>query len=934
MYKLKSVKKPAILFSLLFLISRALCQDTSKINVSALIKAVNDANTKLAIEKLYLQTDKYSYTTGDTLWFKAYLLDAAYLNASSLSGLIYLEIVNDSNDVLQRLIVPAYIGRGYGQLTLDRKLMPPGNYYLRAYTNWMRNFGERYIYQKAFSITGTRTSDWIINYSAQVKQEADQENVSLRMKLSELDSIPVQLRTINLRVLDNKRTLAREEVRTGSDGSLDFQFNLPGKSSARNITISLRDAAKQDPVNELVVPLQFNRPGNIDLQFMPEGGNMVAGLPARVAFKALNEDGLGATIFGNIIDSKGKTIVPFHSTHAGMGVFSFFPLYGETYSAVIDLPGGQHRSYSLPMIQTTGITLQVDNDYHKDSTQITIHSTADDQVSNKTYLLLAQARGIICYGASFKLKNGVAKVAIHNSTFPEGIVRFTVSGKDNRILNERKVFINHQSLLSIQITPHQSSYGLRDSVALDILVKDGEGQPVVGSFSMAVTDDGQVPTDSIKQNSIVSQLLLTGDLKGNIEDPGYYLPGALQYPERWRELDQLLLTQGWVGYDWNEMEAIAQKLPFSSEPEFAIRGRVTNMFNKPVAGSKVTLLATRPLIMTNTVTNQKGDFVFTNLIPVDTPVYFLQSVNKKDKKFNVGIEMEEFKPPVFTARQERIIPWYVNMETARLETINKQIQAKKERESITGIKTLEEVVVTAKKVVRDSKNLNGPGEADQVIGEEELKKAGRKTLGDLLKERVKGFGERATKYGTRYFAINSMVVHLVIDGITVERFKPEGLTMYDYFRQYMDYYDAEEIKGIEIMRSSRFQMSYTTAFLDPMAVPWDHAFVEITTRGGVGPFLKKEVGTYLYRPLPFNIPRKFYVPKYTAASVPDKSDIRSTIFWAPDIVTNKEGRATVSFYTADLPAKYSIILEGSDLQGTIGATRTSIIVRNSNRVPE
>ncbi len=925
------MKKPAILFFTLFFFSRALCQDTSKINVSALIESVNNANATLAIEKLYLQTDKYSYSTGDTLWFKAYLLDATYMNASTRSGLIYLEIFNDSNEVLQRLMVPAYIGRGYGQVALDRKLMPPGTYYLRAYTNWMRNFGERYIYQKSFSITGTRISDWIINYTTEIKQEANQQAVHLRMKVRELDSIPIRLKTLSLLVSDGKRALAKEEIKTGDDGTIEYQFNLPDKSVSRNISVSLRDGSKQDPANELVVPLQFNRPENIDLQFMPEGGNLVAGLPARVAFKALNEDGLGATVSGNITDSKGKAVVPFHSIHAGMGLFSFFPLYGETYSAVVDLPGGQRKTYPLPAIQSSGITLHVDNDYNKDSTEVMIYSTADEQTSNKTWVLLAQARGIIVYGASFKLRNGVAKVAIHNNTFPEGIVRFTVSGRDNRILNERKVFINHKNLLSFQINPHQSAYGLRDSVALDILVKDGDGQPVVGSFSMAVTDDGQVPTDSIKRNSIVSQLLLTGDLRGNIEDPGYYLPAAFQYPERWKELDQLLLTQGWTGYDWNEMEAAAQKLTFKAEPEFAIRGRVTNMFNKPVAGSKVTLLATHPFVMADTITNPKGDFIFTNLMPADTAVYFLQSVNKRDKKFNVGIEMEEFKPPVFTARQERIIPWYVNMEMARIETINKQIQAKKEMERKTGIKTLEEVIVTAKKVVRDSKNLNGPGQADQVIGEEELKKEGRKSLGDLLREKVKGFGERTTKYGTRYFAINSMVVHLVIDGITVERFKSEGLTMYDYFRQFLDYYDAEEIKGIEIMRSGGYQMRYTTEYLDPMAVPWDHAFVEITTRGGVGPFLKKSVGTYLYRPLPFNIPRKFYSPKYTPASFPDKSDIRSTIFWVPDIVTNKEGRSTVSFFTADLPGKYSIILEGSDLQGSIGTGRTSIIVRNGER---
>jgi hypothetical protein len=916
----------AIISILFVFVSRTFSQDTTKVNVGSIVSAINKASSELAIERIYLHTDRSTYAAGDTLWFKAYLFEARYLNASTRSGVIYLEIVNDSNEVLKRVMAPVYFGLGFGQFDLDRKDMPPGNYTLRAYTNWMRNFGEKYICVTQFSITGTRVNDWMVNYSSNTKKENDKENINLHMKINQLDSIPVQLRTLNLRVTDKKRVLFRDEVRTGSDGTIDFQFSLPEKTKTDNISITLRDASKQDQANDLVVPLQLNRPENIDLQFMPEGGNLVAGLPARVVFKALNEDGLAANVSGTIVDSKAKAIVNFRSSHAGIGQFTFFPVPGETYSAVMDLPGGLHKTYSLPTIQSAGITLQVENELNEDSCEVIIRATPDILNSNKSYLLLAQARSIICYGASFKLKNGVAKMAIPRQAFPQGIVQFTLSGKDNLILNERKIFIEQQDQLSIQITPHKTSYGPRDSVAFEIFIRNRDGQPVQGSFSMAVTDDSQVHPDSTRRNSMLSQLLLTGELLGNIEDPGYYLPSALQNAERWRELDMLMLAQGWVGYEWNEMEALSQHLVFPSEAEFAIRGKVTNAFNKPVAGSRVTLLAKRPFLITNTITNQKGEFKFSNIIPDDTAVYFLQSVNKKEKKFNVGIEMEEFRPPVFTASRQRIIPWYVNIDTTQLISISNQIRIKKEMERVTGIKVLEEVIVTAKKVVRDSKNLNGAGEADLVIGEEELKKAGRTTLGGLLTQRVNGFGVRTTKTGSRFYAINTMAVHLIIDGINIEFFKPEGTGLYDYFKQYFDYYDAGEIKGIEVMRNLRYSGRYASSFLDPLASPFDHAFVEVTTRGGVGPFLKKEIGTYLYRPLPFNIPRKFYVPKYTAASIPDKSDIRSTIFWEPDIITNKEGRATVSFYTADLAGKYTVIMEGSDMQGGIGSKRIGVMV--------
>ena len=118
--------------------------------------------------------------------------------------------------------------------------------------------------------------------------------------------------------------------------------------------------------------------------------------------------------------------------------------------------------------------------------------------------------------------------------------------------------------------------------------------------------------------------------------------------------------------------------------------------------------------------------------------------------------------------------------------------------------------------------------------------------------------------------------------------------------------------------------SYTIRFLDPMAIPWDNAFIEITTRSGHGPFVKKAVGTYVYRPMPISIPKQFYAPKYKMDSVPDMTDIRTTIFWAPNIITDKDGKATISFYTADAPGKYTIIAEGADLDGDVGVKRASI----------
>ena len=335
-------------------------------------------------------------------------------------------------------------------------------------------------------------------------------------------------------------------------------------------------------------------------------------------------------------------------------------------------------------------------------------------------------------------------------------------------------------------------------------------------------------------------------------------------------------------------------------------------------------------MVTDTVSNDKGIFRFSGLYPADTAVYFLQARNKRGKSFNVGIEMEEFVAPAFKAPADRIVPWYVNIDTTSLRSVNKRKQLKDEQERVTKGTLLKAVEVKAKKVIKGSKNLNGNGGSDIIIDEQELEKAGRTNLRQLMEKRVKGFYLKTYKSLRRDYVINSMQLHLIIDGVEIDWFyDPETMDRYLYYDQYLDYYDAEEIKGIEVMTSTKYSLSYTSQFIipkNPMADISAHCFVEVTTRSGHGPFVKKAVGTYVYRPMPFALPKAFYSPKYKADAVPDMTDIRSTIYWEPNIVTGKDGKATVSFYTADNAGTYTVQVEGADLQGGVGVKTSTIKV--------
>src|SRR5690606_18484424 len=141
----------------------------------------------------------------------------------------------------------------------------------------------------------------------------------------------------------------------------------------------------------------------------------------------------------------------------------------------------------------------------------------------------------------------------------------------------------------------------------------------------------------------------------------------------------------------------------------------------------------------------------------------------------------------------------------------------------------------------------GPGEADITINVQELEKAGRMSLGDLLEKKVNEFGSTVDKYGARSYIINDRQFLLIIDGIDIRQFMIESDSLYVHTKKYLDYFDAEEIQGIEIM--TKKSLYYGQKFLNPLQKYWEFAFVEVTTRSGHGPFIKKMVGTYLYKPL-------------------------------------------------------------------------------------
>ena len=174
------------------------------------------------------------------------------------------------------------------------------------------------------------------------------------------------------------------------------------------------------------------------------------------------------------------------------------------------------------------------------------------------------------------------------------------------------------------------------------------------------------------------------------------------------------------------------------------------------------------------------------------------------------------------------------------------------------------------------------------------------------------------------YRINSNDVQFVIDGIPLRRF--------GNVRETLEYLMATDIKGIEVMNSRRYSSSYSNTFLSineqmNTTMRRENSFIEVTTFSGNGIFMKKVPGVAIYKALPLTWPVNFYAPRYTVKEGSERlPDRRSTIFWQPNLVTNAKGIAETSFYAAARAATYTVILQGSDMNGNIGFRRVKLIV--------
>src|SRR5688572_22833334 len=347
---------------------------------------LREYNNDYPEEKIYLQFDKPFYKPGEDIWFNAFVLNSTTHKPSATSEVVYVELLDPKGTVASQLSLVVKEGTAHGDFALQEN-SPGGLYQIRAYTQWLKNFGEENIFKKEIQVQRVTTPRLLLKLDYEKESYGPGNIVNATLKVTNLKNEKVNDATVRLKAMIAGNKWSESAVATDTNGEAVISFHLP--DTLKTTDGLLQAIVTTDGVEESIsrsIPIVLNK---ITLQFYPEGGHWVENVNGSVAFKALNEFGKGADITGMIVDEKGRRITSFESFHMGMGAFNMMPASDKKYFARITSPTGNESLIPLPTPLETGFTFHLEG-----TTNSAVKWSIQAPLSTEAYLV-GQSHGEI-----------------------------------------------------------------------------------------------------------------------------------------------------------------------------------------------------------------------------------------------------------------------------------------------------------------------------------------------------------------------------------------------------------------------------------------------------------------------------------------------------------------------------------------------------------
>jgi hypothetical protein len=193
--------------------------------LAALLAKIERFRADYPQEKVYLQFDKPYYSIGDDIWFKAYVVNCENNELSTMSKILYVDLVDERDSVHKTVVLPLANGLANGDIKLTNTLVDAGTYHVRAYTRWMQNFSSDFIFDKGIVIGDARSiTNIIAEASFKLGQPGKLQAILSYSNLTDKSPVANKLVEYTLLLKDSKITSGKAV--TGINGKVNLAIPL------------------------------------------------------------------------------------------------------------------------------------------------------------------------------------------------------------------------------------------------------------------------------------------------------------------------------------------------------------------------------------------------------------------------------------------------------------------------------------------------------------------------------------------------------------------------------------------------------------------------------------------------------------------------------------------------------------------------------------
>lgn len=847
-------------------------------------------------EKMYVITDKPYYSAGDTIYFSAFLVNSIYFGRTTDTKFIYVELIDATGNVVARLRVKGGGGRFYNAIPLNARITP-GKYTLRAYSKWQTNFDKELLYTRQIQI-GNYIDDAVrIN----IKYEFDGSGkVIASVEVTDNLFAPIPENTIEYSLSINGRT-TRHMTRTDSHGFFRFSFR-PSTNMTDCIRMNINaNGRKLD--RKIQLP-SFE--DDFSAKFLPEGGNLIAGIEQVIAFKAVGVDGHSVHVEGVIQTKSGEQVCSIRSEHDGMGKFSLTAKEGETYIAILSTNEGVTRTFTLPAAVQSGCVISLDAE--ADNRMLLQILTTPDYPRSQL-VAIVQSRGIINYvveDLSHPLRIPLDKLR-------SGVAQISIVDKTTRAVVAQRLFFVRGAVAKADITTTTKRFAPRELVQLDFAVKNSAGNAVKGDFVVSVTDAELLKEDKSADN-IFSYMLLNSDLKGHIDNPTYYFEADDATHNE--HLDLVMLTHGWRRYSVNNI--LAGKKPFITQPfesEQMITGSVVGSIGK-ARNPSVMIFRNRKEYLGVHDLNKTNRFNITGVDAPDTTIYLLQALNREGSSARVRIKVDPQVYPISPVIAREVF----HKKTFSSLTEEYMMRSKQSYFEDGGMPVIDidavEIVAKRVQTFDYSSSLN---DFNTVSGD--------MTRFVSIFDALQRFRQLEVE-GNNVYVRSNKSTSPVRDSSSDDTNSEDN----NYANVEIDMDDKADLMPAVYVNGQQMDMGVIDAY--PMEEIVSVSYLDKFESMAAG--MSSDTGAIILHVKDINArqkflinsmaevvvpgyatPIEFYGPDYSVKNDRSKKDNRTTIAWVPSLQSNSLGDASISFWTADRQSDYRVVIEGITSEGEL-----------------